>query len=84
MMKSISDVQLQLQNWNQFQTRNIPILPVGILDFCKQKLMAIPMVPMYMSHSWGILMSEQEEEHQTVKTKKSSPLREGPNWRCLS
>ncbi len=27
--------------------RNIPILPVGILDFCKQKLLAPPMKPMY-------------------------------------
>ena len=25
---------------------NIPILPVGILDFCKQKLLAPPMKPM--------------------------------------
>ena len=27
---------------------NIPILPMGILDFCKQKLSAPPMVPMYI------------------------------------
>ncbi len=26
---------------------NIPILPIGILDFCKQKLLARPMVPVY-------------------------------------
>ncbi len=27
---------------------NIPILPIGKLDFCKQKLSAPPVVPMYL------------------------------------
>ncbi len=30
----------------QIKTENIPILPVGILDFCKQKLLAPPVKPM--------------------------------------
>ncbi len=68
------------------------MLPISILDFCKQKLSAPPM----MSHAWGeqflahvgciydcsIVQQEQEreqEDHETVKTKRP-PLWEGPKY----
>ncbi len=38
---------MQISSEIQAKTKkNIPILPVGILDFCKQKLLAPPVKPM--------------------------------------
>ncbi len=61
------------------ENTSISILPISILDFCKQRLW-----PLLCSQQsiWHFLRSEEEveeQEHQTVKTKKA-PLQEGPNY----
>ncbi len=38
---------IAIQKYVRHSTINIPIMPLGILDFCKQKLSAPSMVPMY-------------------------------------
>ncbi len=68
---------------------NIPILPSGILDFCKQKLWPLLRNQQTIWHMLACLgeqflssEQEQEQEHgenETVKTKKA-PLREGPKY----
>ena len=67
----------QVKQWCIKFTKNIPILPIGILDFFKQKL-------------WPLLCSQQSIWHMTVvhntfsninknKNKNTKPLRDGPN-----
>ncbi len=46
---------------------NIPILPIGFLDFCKQKLTAPPLWS--MSHLVGYKEEEEEEEEDKEEQK---------------
>ncbi len=56
-----------------------------VRNFCKQKLAAPPSV-VWFGALWFLKSEGEEEEgegeHETLKTKKSPPLREGPNSNC--
>ncbi len=69
--------------WPAICTISIPILPIGFLDFCQQKLTAPPLWSMshlvgykwWLSHPWVTATGRTP----TYKSKRPPPLQEEPN-----